>query len=69
MLLSPVADFMGLDPSIAAWLIDPRDAAPSFEDLVAKYLENSITVKVSSTYGNASKNTVVSRFKIRFHHP
>ncbi|XP_070471334.1 DNA polymerase nu isoform X7 [Equus przewalskii] len=53
-----VADFVGLDPRIAAWLIDPSDAAPSFEDLVAKYLENSITVKVSSTYGNSSRNIV-----------
>ncbi|XP_028359594.1 DNA polymerase nu [Phyllostomus discolor] len=53
-----VADFTGLDPSIAAWLIDPRDAAPSFEDLVARYLENPSTVQVSSTYGNASKSTV-----------
>ncbi|KAM5340312.1 DNA polymerase nu [Glossophaga mutica] len=53
-----VAGFMGLDPSIAAWLLDPRDAAPSFEELVAKYCENSITVKASSTYGNASENTV-----------
>ncbi|KAF6132181.1 DNA polymerase nu [Phyllostomus discolor] len=53
-----VADFTGLDPSIAAWLIDPRDAAPSFEDLVARYSENPSTVQVSSTYGNASKSTV-----------
>uniref|UniRef100_A0A8C4N809 DNA polymerase nu n=1 Tax=Equus asinus asinus TaxID=83772 RepID=A0A8C4N809_EQUAS len=53
-----VADFVGLDPRIAAWLIDPSDAAPSFEDLVAKYFENSITVKVSSTYGNSSRNIV-----------
>ncbi|XP_036708165.1 DNA polymerase nu [Balaenoptera musculus] len=53
-----VADFVGLDPRIAAWLIDPTDAAPSFEDLVAKYLGNSITVKVNSTYGNSSRKTV-----------
>nr|KAF6501982.1 DNA polymerase nu [Molossus molossus] len=53
-----VADFVGLDPRIAAWLIDPSDAAPSFEDLVAKYLENPVAVKVSSTYGNSSRNTV-----------
>ncbi|XP_024429278.2 DNA polymerase nu [Desmodus rotundus] len=52
------AEFVGLDPGIAAWLIDPHDAAPSFEDLVAKYFENAITVKVSSTYGNSSRNTV-----------
>uniref|UniRef100_G1SPC4 DNA-directed DNA polymerase n=1 Tax=Oryctolagus cuniculus TaxID=9986 RepID=G1SPC4_RABIT len=55
-----VADFVGLDPRIAAWLIDPRDATLSFEHLVAKYLEKSTTVKVSSTYGNASRNIVVS---------
>ncbi|XP_014388988.1 PREDICTED: DNA polymerase nu [Myotis brandtii] len=53
-----VADFVGLDPSIAAWLIDPREAAPSFEDLVAKSFGNAITVKVSCTYGNSSRNTV-----------
>ncbi|ELK36569.1 DNA polymerase nu [Myotis davidii] len=57
-----VADFVGLDPRIAAWLIDPREAAPSFEDLVAKSFGNAITVKVSSTYGNSSRNTV-SRLK------
>ncbi|XP_064221377.1 DNA polymerase nu [Aotus nancymaae] len=53
-----VADFVGLDPRIAAWLIDPSDAAPSFEDLVEKYCDKSITVKVSSTYGNSSRNIV-----------
>ncbi|XP_023601189.1 DNA polymerase nu, partial [Myotis lucifugus] len=53
-----VADFVGLDPRIAAWLIDPREAAPSFEDLVAKSFGNAITVKVSCTYGNSSRNTV-----------
>uniref|UniRef100_A0A8C2YQ40 DNA-directed DNA polymerase n=1 Tax=Chinchilla lanigera TaxID=34839 RepID=A0A8C2YQ40_CHILA len=52
-----VADFVGLDPRIAAWLIDPSDAAPSFEDLVAKHLEKSITVKASSTFGNSSRNS------------
>ena len=69
MLPLPAAEFVGLDPGIAAWLIDPRDAAPSFEDLVAKYFENAITVKVSSTYGNSSRNTVVSRFTKRFYQP
>ncbi|XP_066240877.1 DNA polymerase nu isoform X3 [Saccopteryx leptura] len=53
-----VAGFVGLDPRIAAWLIDPTDAAPSFEDLVAKYLENSITVNVRSTYENSSRSIV-----------
>uniref|UniRef100_Q7Z5Q5-3 Isoform 2 of DNA polymerase nu n=1 Tax=Homo sapiens TaxID=9606 RepID=Q7Z5Q5-3 len=53
-----VADFIGLDPRIAAWLIDPSDATPSFEDLVEKYCEKSITVKVNSTYGNSSRNIV-----------
>lgn len=66
IFFSVVADFVGLDPRIAAWLIDPTDAAPSFEDLVAKYFGNSITVKVNSTYGNSSRTTVVSCFKIRF---
>ncbi|XP_020032884.2 DNA polymerase nu [Castor canadensis] len=49
-----VAGFVGLDPRIAAWLIDPSDAAPSFEDLVAKHLEKSIIVKVSSMCRNSS---------------
>ncbi|KAK1346106.1 hypothetical protein QTO34_008575 [Cnephaeus nilssonii] len=53
-----VADFVGLDPRIAAWLIDPSDATPSFEDLVAKSFGNTVTVTVSSTYGNSSRNTV-----------
>uniref|UniRef100_A0A671ENI9 DNA polymerase nu n=1 Tax=Rhinolophus ferrumequinum TaxID=59479 RepID=A0A671ENI9_RHIFE len=53
-----VAGFVALDPRIAAWLIDPSDAAPSFEDLVAKYSENPITVNVSTTYGNSSRNVV-----------
>ncbi|XP_054544466.1 DNA polymerase nu isoform X2 [Talpa occidentalis] len=48
-------DFVGLDPSIAAWLIDPSDASPSFEELVAKYLENPITVQVSSTRGDTAR--------------
>ncbi|KAG3277035.1 DNA polymerase nu [Ictidomys tridecemlineatus] len=51
-----VADFVGLDPRIAAWLIDPSDGTPSFEDLVAKHLEKSFSVKVSSTCGNSSSN-------------
>uniref|UniRef100_A0A2K5MWF6 DNA polymerase nu n=1 Tax=Cercocebus atys TaxID=9531 RepID=A0A2K5MWF6_CERAT len=53
-----VADFVGLDPRIAAWLIDPSDAVPSFEDLVEKYCEKSIMVKVNSTYENSSRNIV-----------
>ncbi|XP_075399725.1 DNA polymerase nu [Tenrec ecaudatus] len=53
-----VAGFVGLDPRIAAWLIDPRDTVPSFEDLVAKYLGKTITVTVNSTYGNSSRSLV-----------
>ncbi|XP_008149192.3 DNA polymerase nu [Eptesicus fuscus] len=53
-----VADFVGLDPRIAAWLIDPSDATPSFEDLVAKSFGNAVRVTVSSTYGNSSRNSV-----------
>ncbi|CAK7295023.1 DNA polymerase nu [Vulpes lagopus] len=53
-----VVHFVGLDPRIAAWLIDPGEAATSFEDLVAKFLESSISVKVDSTYGNSSRNVV-----------
>nr|XP_044986207.1 DNA polymerase nu [Jaculus jaculus] len=53
-----VADFVGLDPRIAAWLIDPSDAIPSFEDLVAKYLGKSIVDKTRSTCGNISQSIV-----------
>ncbi|XP_061001354.1 HAUS augmin-like complex subunit 3 isoform X2 [Dama dama] len=53
-----VADFVGLDPRIAAWLIDPSDVAPSFEDLVAKYLGNPTTLTVNSVDGNSSRKTV-----------
>ncbi|KAM6150285.1 DNA polymerase nu [Erethizon dorsatum] len=59
-----VADFVGLDPRIAAWLIDPSDAAPSFEDLVAKHLEKSVTVKASSAYGNSSRNSVNQNVRV-----
>ncbi|EFB15577.1 hypothetical protein PANDA_004677, partial [Ailuropoda melanoleuca] len=59
-----VVHFVGLDPRIAAWLIDPGDAAPSFEDLVAKYLESSISVKVNSTYGNSSRNVVNQNVRV-----
>ncbi|KAM5271287.1 DNA polymerase nu [Ctenodactylus gundi] len=53
-----VASFVGLDSRIAAWLIDPRDAVPSFEDLVAKYLGKSVVVKSSSMYGSSSSRNV-----------
>ncbi|CAH6982930.1 Poln [Phodopus roborovskii] len=53
-----VAGFVGLDPRVAAWLIDPSDTAPSFEDLVAKHLEKSTIVKPSSTFGDTSRNIV-----------
>ncbi|KAI4585398.1 hypothetical protein MJG53_005632 [Ovis ammon polii x Ovis aries] len=56
-----VADFVGLDPRIAAWLIDPTDAAPSFEDLVAKYLGNPTTLTVNSTDGSSSRKAVLFR--------
>nr|XP_054410881.1 DNA polymerase nu isoform X1 [Pongo abelii] len=58
-----VADFVGLDPRIAAWLIDPSDATPSFEDLVEKYCEKSITFKVNNTYGNSSRNIVIQNVR------
>ncbi|XP_027401136.1 DNA polymerase nu [Bos indicus x Bos taurus] len=65
-----VAGFVGLDPRIAAWLIDPSDAAPSFEDLVAKYLGNPTTLTVNSTHGNSSRKTVnqTVRAKLRVLH-
>ncbi|XP_059131688.1 DNA polymerase nu isoform X4 [Peromyscus eremicus] len=53
-----VAGFVGLDPRVAAWLIDPSDTAPSFEDLVAKHLEKSIIVNPSSTCGDTARNIV-----------
>ncbi|XP_052592155.1 DNA polymerase nu isoform X2 [Peromyscus californicus insignis] len=53
-----VAGFVGLDPRVASWLIDPNDTAPSFEDLVAKHLEKSIIVNPSSTCGDTSRNIV-----------
>nr|XP_048270987.1 DNA polymerase nu isoform X4 [Myodes glareolus] len=53
-----VAGFVGLDPRVAAWLIDPSDTALTFEDLVAKYLGKSIIVKPSSTFGDTSRNIV-----------
>lgn len=64
---SVVVHFVGLDPRIATRLIDPEDATPSLEDLVAKYLESAISVTVSSRYGNSSRNVVVSRIKIRLY--
>uniref|UniRef100_A0AC11CF62 DNA polymerase nu n=1 Tax=Ovis aries TaxID=9940 RepID=A0AC11CF62_SHEEP len=65
-----VADFVGLDPRIAAWLIDPTDAAPSFEDLVAKYLGNPTTLTVNSTDGSSSRKAVnqTVRAKLRVLH-
>nr|XP_025854657.1 DNA polymerase nu [Vulpes vulpes] len=59
-----VVHFVGLDPRIAAWLIDPGEAATSFEDLVAKFLESSISVKVDSTYGNSSRNVVNQNVRV-----
>ncbi|KAM4854233.1 LOW QUALITY PROTEIN: DNA polymerase nu [Thomomys bottae] len=53
-----VAGFVGLDPRIAAWLIDPSDAAPSFQDLVAKYLDKSTRVKASGVDGSSSASVV-----------
>lgn len=63
---SLVADFVGLDPRIAAWLIDPNEAAPSFEDLVAKYLGNSVTAGVRCAHGSAAAGVLVSRFGVCF---
>ncbi|XP_033614740.1 DNA polymerase nu isoform X2 [Fukomys damarensis] len=60
-----VASFVGIDPGIAAWLIDPSDAAPSFEDLVAKHLEKSTIVRVSSTYRNSSRNSVNQNARVK----
>uniref|UniRef100_A0A667H462 DNA-directed DNA polymerase family A palm domain-containing protein n=1 Tax=Lynx canadensis TaxID=61383 RepID=A0A667H462_LYNCA len=60
-----VVHFVGLDPRIAARLIDPEDATPSFEDLVAKYLESAVSVPVSSTYGNSSRNVVNVRVNLK----
>ncbi|XP_068927154.1 DNA polymerase nu-like isoform X1 [Petaurus breviceps papuanus] len=53
-----VADFVVLDPRIAAWLLDPSDTIPSFEDLVRKYFEESVPMKMNSTSGGSSQNMV-----------
>uniref|UniRef100_A0A8C9JXT9 DNA polymerase nu n=1 Tax=Panthera tigris altaica TaxID=74533 RepID=A0A8C9JXT9_PANTA len=62
--VSVLVHFVGLDPRIAARLIDPEDATPSFEDLVAKYLERAISVTVSSTHGNSSRNVVNQNVRV-----
>ncbi|XP_056658292.1 DNA polymerase nu isoform X1 [Monodelphis domestica] len=51
-----VVDFVVLDPRIAAWLLDPSDTISSFEDLVRKYFEESVTMKVNNTNGGSSHN-------------
>ncbi|XP_074086024.1 DNA polymerase nu [Macrotis lagotis] len=53
-----LADFVVLDPSIAAWLLDPSDTISSFEDLVRKYFEESFTMKMNNTGGSSSHNMV-----------
>nr|XP_020847879.1 DNA polymerase nu isoform X2 [Phascolarctos cinereus] len=53
-----VADFVVLDPRIAAWLLDPSDTLFSFEDLVRKYFEESVTMKMNNTNGGSSHNMV-----------
>uniref|UniRef100_A0A8C3YSJ1 DNA-directed DNA polymerase n=1 Tax=Catagonus wagneri TaxID=51154 RepID=A0A8C3YSJ1_9CETA len=53
-----VADFAGLDPRVAAWLIDPRDAALSFEDLVAKHLGSLAAGSVRSARGHSAAPAV-----------
>ncbi|XP_043828164.1 DNA polymerase nu [Dromiciops gliroides] len=53
-----VADFVVLDPRIAAWLLDPSDTISSFEDLVRKYFEESVTMKMNNTSGSSSHSIV-----------
>ncbi|XP_012879385.1 PREDICTED: DNA polymerase nu isoform X4 [Dipodomys ordii] len=59
-----VAGFVGLDPKIAAWLIDPSDTAPSFQDLVAKHLEKSTIVKVSGVNTDSSTRSVSQNVRV-----
>ncbi|XP_048220466.1 DNA polymerase nu [Perognathus longimembris pacificus] len=58
------AGFVGLDPRIAAWLIEPSDATPSFQDLVAKHLGKSTTVKASGVNGNSSASIVNQNVRV-----
>ncbi|XP_060044335.1 DNA polymerase nu isoform X2 [Erinaceus europaeus] len=55
------AGFVGLDPRVAAWLVSPSDTAPTFEELVTKYLDGPVTVAVMGPYGNSSGETVSRR--------
>ncbi|KAM9330331.1 DNA polymerase nu [Gastrophryne carolinensis] len=41
--LKKVMESLVLDPKIAAWLLDPADSNPTFEDLVKKYCEKTET--------------------------
>ncbi|XP_069877795.1 DNA polymerase nu isoform X6 [Dipodomys merriami] len=59
-----VAGFVGLDPKIAAWLIDPSDTAPSFQDLVAKHLEKSTIVKGSGANTDSSTSSVNQNVRV-----
>ncbi|XP_051822701.1 DNA polymerase nu [Antechinus flavipes] len=53
-----VPEFMVLDPRIAAWLLDPNDTISSFEDLIRKYFEESVTMKMNNPNGSSSHNMV-----------
>ncbi|XP_036620978.1 DNA polymerase nu [Trichosurus vulpecula] len=53
-----VTNFVVLDPRIAAWLLDPSDTISSFKDLVSKYFEESVTMKMNNTSGGSSHNMV-----------
>ncbi|XP_074129260.1 DNA polymerase nu [Sminthopsis crassicaudata] len=53
-----VPDFVMLDPRIAAWLLDPNDTISSFEDLIRKYFEESVTMKMNNPNGSCSLNMV-----------
>ncbi|XP_038600739.1 DNA polymerase nu [Tachyglossus aculeatus] len=53
-----VASCAVFDPRIAAWLLDPKDAAPCFEDLVAKYFGKSTSVRTEGENTDSSPSAV-----------
>ncbi|XP_075427062.1 DNA polymerase nu isoform X4 [Ascaphus truei] len=54
-----------LDPKIAAWLLDPVDSSPSFEDLVAKYSEK-LDLKTSRSATDSSYQKMTTNLNILY---
>uniref|UniRef100_A0A2K6JRJ4 DNA polymerase nu n=1 Tax=Rhinopithecus bieti TaxID=61621 RepID=A0A2K6JRJ4_RHIBE len=61
-----VADFVGLDPRIAAWLIDPSDAVPSFEDLVENTYCHQVYLIFKNTFALLKNQNVRDNLKILY---